>query len=250
MLFKQEDLTKPIDEATTLLEESMYLTDAESSYHPFMIPIRESKQYEANVVKIEDLVEYSMANGITDAQYAIDQVCEANEISVDTLAFSIDEANAFYDEEMLDTAVQLREAGAAVVVAPISHLDPMYQATDIVVDAMMECTGTEHEEEADALFEAFIMDDYDTVFDEGSLACKVAGKNCAAGTKASLNAKASNAKKGASEKMAALREKLRSLKEKAKGLTGKAKEKANAAIAKCKQAIEFLKQKVSKKKEG
>lgn len=250
MLFKQNDLVSSIDEATALLEDACFLNEAESSYHPYMIPVRESKQYEANVIKIEDLVEYSMANGITDAQYAIDQVCEANDITADTLAFSIDEANAFYDEEMLDTAVALKEAGAAVVVAPISRLDPMYQATDIVVDAMMECTGTEYEEHADALFEAFVMDDYDTVFDEGSLACKVTGKNYAAGTKATLTAKAANAKKAASEKMAALREKLRSLKEKAKGLTGKAKEKANAAIAKCKQAIDFLKQKVSRKKEG
>lgn len=248
MLFKQEDLTTPVDEAATLLEESMYLNDAESSYHPYMIPVRESKQYEANVVKIEDLVEYSMANGITEAQYAIDQVCEANEISVDTLAFSIDEANAFYDEEMLDTAVQLREAGAAVVVAPISHLDPMYQITEAVVDTMMECTGTEDEEAADALFEAFIMDDYDSVFAEAAIVEKVKTKGAA--VKASVSAKASNAKKAGSEKLAALREKLRSLKEKAKGLTGKAKEKANADIAKCKQAIEFLKQKMSKKKEG
>ena len=248
MLFKQEDIAKPIDEAAELLESSQFLSEAESSYHPFMIPIRESKEYEANVVKIEDLVEYSMANGITDAGYAIDKVCEANEISADTLAFSIDEANAIYDEEMLDTALVLKEAGAAVLVAPMSRLDPMYQITESVVDLMMECTDTEHEEAADSLFEAFIMDDYDTVFAEAAIVGKV--KTNASGVKASVSAKSANAKKAASEKMAALREKLRALKEKSKGLTGKAKEKCLAAIEKVKQSIAFLKNKVSGKAKG
>jgi hypothetical protein len=248
MLFKQSELSSSLDEATSLLEDSMFLNESESSYHPYMIPIRESKEYDANIVKIEDLVEYSMANGITDAQYAIDQVCEANDIDINTLAFSIDEVSAYYDEEMLDTALALKEAGAGVIVAPISRMDPMYQLTESVVDTMVECTGTEDEEIADALFEAFIMDDYDTVFSEAAIVDRIKSKGSA--VKASVSAKMANAKKAASEKMASLREKMRALKERAKTLTGKAKEKCLAAIEKCKQGIAFIKQKISRKKEG
>ena len=243
MLFKQSDLTDTLDEATQLLESCQFLNEAESSYHPYMVPIRESKEYEANIVKVEDLVEYSMANGITDAGYAIDQICESNDLSIDTLAFSIDEAMAFYDDEMLDTALTLAEAGAAVVVAPISRLDPMYQLTESVVDNMMEYTGTENEEAADALFESFIMDDYDSVFAEAAIVDKI--KTKASGVKAAVSSKASNAKKAISEKMASLREKMRGLKERAKTLTGKAKEKCLAAIDKCKQGLSFLKEKLS-----
>ena len=238
MLIKQNELINPLDEAAQLLETSQFLNESESSYQPFMVPIRESKQYDANLIRVEDLVEYALTNGITDANYAIDSVCEANDVDQTTVAFSIDESMAIYDEEMLDTARCLREAGYSVMVAPISNMNPVYQLVESVVDTMTYYTGTENEDYCDSLFEAFISDDYETVFSEASILDKAkAGAN---GIKNSVVSGAKNAKKFASDKLAALRKKYRELKAKAASATGSAKKKFLAAAAKVKQGIDHL----------
>ena len=238
MLFKQNELVNPLDEAAQLLESSQFLNESESAYQPYMVPIRESKQYGSNLIKVEDLVEYSLANGIIDANYAIDSVCEANDIERDTIAFSIDESIAIYDEEMLDTARCLREAGYSVMVAPISNMNPVYQLVESVVDAMAEYTYTENEDYCDSLFEALISDDYDTVFSEAAILDKA--KAGAKSIKNSVVSGAKNAKKFASDKLAALRKKYRELKAKAASATGSAKKKFLAAAAKVKQGIDHL----------
>jgi hypothetical protein len=100
MLFSQNELINPLDEAAQLLESSQFLNESESAYQPYMVPIRESKQYGSNLIKVEDLVEYSLANGIIDANYAIDSVCEANDIEREKMA---------EDARQFDSKMQLEE---------------------------------------------------------------------------------------------------------------------------------------------
>ena len=72
MLYNANDLQMSvIDEAMTLLEGANYLTESESRYYPEMVPIRENDRLGYKLMRIEDLVEYSLANGITDSDVMI-----------------------------------------------------------------------------------------------------------------------------------------------------------------------------------
>ena len=238
MLFKQSELDSALDEASRLLEGSSYLTDAESVYHPSMLPIRENSRLGLNMIKLEDFVEYALDNGISDAGYALNSVCEANDVEPGTIGFSIDEVSAIYDDEMTDTAVQLKEAGVPVFANPISSLNPVYQITEAVIDTMVQYADTEQEDVADALFEAYVNDDYDTVLSEAEIVDKI--KSGAESAKNAVAGAASDAKKFASEKLASLRKKLRELQAKAAKATGQAKDFILRQIDKVKQAISHL----------
>lgn len=238
MLFKQSELDTALGEASRLLEGSSYLTDAESAYHPSMLPIRENSRLGLNMIKLEDFVEYALDNGISDAGYALNSVCEANDVEPDTIGFSIDEVSAIYDDEMTDTAVQLKEAGVPVFANPISSLNPVYQITEAVIDTMVQYADTEQEDAADSLFEAFINDDYATVLSEAEIVDKI--KSGAESAKNAVAGAASDAKKFASEKLASLRKKLRELQAKAAKATGQAKDFILRQIDKVKQAISHL----------
>lgn len=244
MLFKQSELGSALDEASRLLEGSSYLTDAESAYHPSMLPIRENSRLGLNMIKLEDFVEYALDNGISDASYALNSVCEANDVDPSSVGFSIDEVSAIYDDEMTDTAMQLKEAGIPVFANPISSLDPIYQITEAVVDTMIEYAGTESEDYADSLFEAFINDDYSTVLSEAEVIDKI--KSGAESAKNAVVGAVSDAKKFASKKLASLRKKLRELQKKASTATGEAKVFLSKQIDKVKQAIAHLKAKLKK----
>ena len=245
MLFKQDELNSAIDEASRLLDNSSYLTESESVYDPTMVAIRENSRLGLNIIRLEDLVEYAQCNGISDAGYAIDSICEANQVDMYTLAFSIDEVSAIYDPEMADTALVFKENGAQVFAAPISSLNPVYQLTSAVTDNMLEMCGTEYEQAADSLLEDFINDNYDSVLSEAAIIDKM--KTGAESVKNTVLNAASNVKKTAAEKLAALRKKLVEYKEKAKHLAGVATQKCLKAIEKIKQAIIYLKNKIASK---
>lgn len=245
MLFRHNDLGSALDKASQLLEDSSYLTDAESTYHPSMIPIRENSRLGKNIIRLEDLVEYSIDNGITDGGYAVNSVCEANMVDADTIAFSIDEVSAIVDPEMADTAIQLKEAGFDVYAAPISSYNPIAQLTEAVVDTMIQCNGTEYERVADSIFEAFINDEYDKVLSEASIVDKI--KPSEEQVKNAVASDSSDSKKFAAEKLAALKKKLAELKVKAGNCVGAAKEAVMNAIGKCKQAIIHLKDGIASK---
>ena len=105
--------------------------------------------------------------------------------------------------------------------------------------------GTEYEQAADSLLEDFINDNYDSVLSEAAIIDKM--KTGAESVKNTVLNAASNVKKTAAEKLAALRKKLVEYKEKAKHLAGVAKQKCLKAIEKIKQAIIYLKNKIASK---
>lgn len=259
MLFKQDDLC--VDDVTAVFESCDYLTEEESQYFPSMVSIRENTRLGLNIIKVEDLVEYAMYNGITEASEAISNICEANGVDISTIGFSVDDVSVLEDTEMADTALQLKESGVQVFTSPISTNDIIYKVTEAVVDVMTEAHGTEDEKIADSLFESFIMDDMDQVLSENAVIDKIKSGastvkdaavkakdkvvDTAGEVKDKVTSMAGNAKKAAAKKLASLKVTYNNLKKKlSSAATGEGKKKIQVVMAKVKQGIEFLKQKL------
>lgn len=177
MLYTASQMQKTsLDEATELLSNASYLTESESRYYPEMVPIRENARIGKNLVRVEDLVEYALSNGITDGGVALEQICEASQVDKDSIALSVDEVSVLEDSNMEDTVRGLRDAGAIVYAAPISESDVAYKLSESVVNEMLESLSNGDEDKCDALFEAYINDNFDYIFSEsscGSMADKV-----------------------------------------------------------------------------
>lgn len=170
MLYTADEMrTSFLDEAMAILEGANYLSEEESRYYPQMVPIRENTRIGRNFIRVEDLVEYSLSNGISDGAYALGQICEAANVDPQTIAFSVDEVSILEDSEMEDTVRQLMAAGAEVYAAPISENDMAYIMAETACDISLIGIEEDAEDYTDALFEAFLDDDFDTFFSENSV---------------------------------------------------------------------------------
>ena len=170
MLYTADEMkTSFLDEAMAILEGANYLSEEESRYYPQMVPIRESTRIGKNLIRVEDLIEYSLSNGINDGAYALGQICEAANVDPQTIAFSVDEVSILEDSEMEDTVRQLMAAGAEVYAAPISENDMVYIMAETACDISIVGIEEDAEDYTDALFEAFLDDDFETFFSENSI---------------------------------------------------------------------------------
>ena len=165
MLFKQSELQEPsfLDEAMNIISNTSFLSESEGFYHPSMVSIRENVSLGKNLIKLEDLVEYAISNGITNAGQAIQTICEQNGIETDSIGFSVNETSIIADRDMADTVAAFQEGGMDVYINPISSMDPVYQITTSIVEAMIDNAGTENEAYFDHLFESFINDSYEDI---------------------------------------------------------------------------------------
>jgi len=91
-----------LDEASAIVGSSKTLFHENTEYFPELVIIRESKEYNTNIIRIEDLVEYATSNGITNGTQAIINVCEASDVHTSTVSLSLDEVNAYADQEIYD----------------------------------------------------------------------------------------------------------------------------------------------------
>ena len=250
MLFKQSELQEPsfLDEAMNIISNTSFLSESEGFYHPSMVSIRENVSLGKNLIKLEDLVEYSISNGITNAGQAIQTICEQNGIETDSIGFSVNETSIIADKDMADTVVAFKEGGLDVYINPISSMDPIYQITTSIVEAMIDNAGTENEAYFDHLFESFINDSYEDIINEAEVVNNVNGKE---ETVQNTADQAQNDTDGFwARKIAALKSTYRKLKEKAAGATGTAKQKILEQMQKVSDAIKHLKEKFFKKKEA
>ena len=184
MLYTANEMkTSFLDEAMAILEGANYLSEDESKYYPHMVPIRENARIGRNLIRVEDLVEYSLSNGINDGAYALGQICEAANVDPQTIAFSIDEVSILEDSEMEDTVRQLMAAGAEVYTAPISENDMVYIMAESVCDVSIIGIEEDAEDYTDALFEAFLDDDFETFFSENSITENISNKASSAAAK-------------------------------------------------------------------
>lgn len=257
MLFTAQQMqTSALDEATALLENASYLTDAEARYYPEMVPIRENSRLQKHIIRVEDLVEYAMSNGIGDGGVALQQICEASNIDMSTVAFSVDEVSILEDLNMEDTVRGLIQAGAQVYAAPLSEDDMANIMAESVTELMLFGEETGQSEISDALLEAFVDDDFETLFNEEGMVQKVKEKASKAKSAAVSKAKdiahkvaavvkqaASKSRKWIAKKISAFRNIMGRLKDRithqgeyAPGVKGI----FHKVIAKIKQAIEYL----------
>lgn len=164
MIISENELCTSLNEATAFLNNSEYLTEAESAYYPAMVPIRENKRLGLNMIRLEDLVEYATSNGITDGGYAISSVCEASGIDPSSVGFSVDETSILEDYEMAETAAEMIQAGAPVYAAPLPSTDMAYVMAEACLDSMLECIDQYGDIDAgDAYLEAYINDDFEAL---------------------------------------------------------------------------------------
>lgn len=237
-----DDFSISLDEAFTFLDNSEYLTEQESAYFPAMVPIIENSRLGMNIIRLEDLVNYSLANNISEAGYAINQICESASIDISNIGFSVKDTSIIEDSEIEDTVKQFTEAGLPVFVSQISDNDPSYILAEAVINKMIE------DDLNDYLLEAYVYDDIDTILNEGvvdtiSTPFKAMGRGVATvGEKMKSNWR--HSKKWASKKIASLTKALSKMKDKT---TGFVKPKFKAIANKITGAIDYLKDKIKRK---
>lgn len=162
MIFNSHD-KGILDEATAIVGSTKMLIHENTEYFPELVIIRESREYNTNIIRIEDLVEYATSNGITNGTQAIINVCEASDVYPSTVSLSLDEVNAYVDQEMLDTAKQFSEAGFKVFLNPISKHDPVYELAESTFDKIHDLMQRGEEISADELMDAYLNDDFETL---------------------------------------------------------------------------------------
>lgn len=131
MLFKQNDISyDPIQEATGILNESIYLTEAETATSVKAIPVVENTRIGAWVVKFDDVTRLAEDHGL-DYIDAMQSIAEANSIDFDNLAVAVCESTILTNPAIVN---ELNN----VVITSIPETDTMYQFTEACVDAFIE----------------------------------------------------------------------------------------------------------------
>ena len=137
MLFKQSDLSyNSIQEASNILNESVYLDESEAVVSAKAIPVVENSRIGAYVVRLEDIATFSEDNGVY-YDNAINAVSEANGIDINNLAVAVKETTIMANPGIVNEL-------ANVVVTPIPKTDAMYQFTEACVDAFIESGDTSY----------------------------------------------------------------------------------------------------------
>ena len=115
-----------------ILDEAVYLNEAESALSPVAIPVVENSRIGAAVVNFTD-VERLAEENCMDYFEAIDAIAEANQISATDIAVAVDEARIIMDPEIVNECHN-------VVVRPISENSDAFIFVDMMLEAF-ENTG-------------------------------------------------------------------------------------------------------------
>lgn len=239
-----------LDEEFNFLDNSCYLTEQESIFYPAMVPIVENSRLGLNLIKLEDLVDYSIQNNITDSGYAIGRVCEAAGIDIGTIGVYVNETSIIQDNDLEDDVRSFIENGVPTFIAPLPKSDIAYVLAEAVVSCMEDYNN------ADYLLEAYVLDDFDTLLNEEIVINNVSLSSRVKNAAGSVKDKASkvinkitdtvkSAKNASttwiSKKIASLGNLLSEYKDKAKSTASSG---YNAICNKISSAIDFLKSKL------
>lgn len=277
MLYTSRNLQiNRLNDISRLLENANYLTEQECIYRPEMVPIRENLRIGKDVIRLEDFVDYALANGITEGGYALAQICESSGVSQDNIVFSVDEVSVLEDGEMEDTVRQLLEKGQTVYTCPISSNDIAYILAESVTNAADICLSQGNEDYCDELIEAYINDRFDILLSENYIVESVfdtvknkvgswidGAKSTAKNLKDKIIGSASDARNWAARKISSLRTIARNkldvaedraghLGDNVKGMFNRGKNfvtnNANLLKTKINNGIEYLGKKLKRKK--
>jgi hypothetical protein len=149
-----------LDEASVVLSQSKYLTENESIYHPEMVPIRENAETGNLIIRLEDIIDYSVNNGIDNASNAISEVCIASKADPEKIIYSIDETSVLEDAQYEETARAFAKV-AKVCYVPVSENSAAYMLAEACMRTMAQALEVGETQFADALFEAYINDDFE-----------------------------------------------------------------------------------------
>ena len=137
MLFKQSDLKfSTIQEASNILNESVYLNESEAVVSAKAIPVVENNTIGAYVVRFNDVSCFAEDHGVSYND-AMNSVAEANSIDIDHLAVAVKETTIMANPDIVN---ELNN----VVVTPLPQTDAMYQFTEACVDAFIESGDTSY----------------------------------------------------------------------------------------------------------
>lgn len=230
MLYSANQLTPT---SASVLESLQYLTEAESKYDPCMVSIKNSRRLDQDMIRLESVRDYVLYSGINNVVDVIHNICEANLISTNKVAFMVNEASLYEDDELANTAYQLLEHGFNVNIAQLSSDNIYYRALDeaLRLDQYAETFDESYNLQDYVFNENIIKDGYQKVKDTVSRNVDNMGNLY------------NDTKKGISNKLAALSKKIKELTDKAKTLTGSAKETINKQINKLKAAYQAAKKK-------
>ena len=230
MLYSANQLTPT---PTSVLESLQYLTEAESKYDPCMVSIKNSRRLDQDMIRLESVRDYVLDSGINNVVDVIHNICEANLISTNKVAFMVNEASLYEDDELANTAYQLLEHGFNVNIAQLSSDNIYYRALDEALRL---------DQYAETFDESYNLQDYvfnENIIKDGYQKVKDTVSRNVDNMKDFYN----DTKKGISNKLAALSKKIKELTAKAKTLTGSAKETINKQINKLKAAYQAAKKK-------
>ena len=230
MLYSANQLTPT---PTSVLESLQYLTEAESKYDPCMVSIKNSRRLDQDMIRLESVRDYVLDSGINNVVDVIHNICEANLISTNKVAFMVNEASLYEDDELANTAYQLLEHGFNVNIAQLSSDNIYYRALDEALRL---------DQYAETFEESYNLQDYvfnENIIKDGYQKVKDTVSRNVDNMKDFYN----DTKKGISNKLAALSKKIKELTDKATTLTGSAKETINKQINKLKAAYNAAKKK-------
>ena len=230
MLYSANQLTPT---PTSVLESLQYLTEAESKYDPCMVSIKNSRRLDQDMIRLESVRDYVLDSGINNVVDVIHNICEANLISTNKIAFMVNEASLYEDDELANTAYQLLEHGFNVNIAQLSSDNIYYRALDEALRL---------DQYAETFEESYNLQDYvfnENIIKDGYQKVKDTVSRNVDNMKDFYN----DTKKGISNKLAALSKKIKELTAKATTLTGSAKETINKQINKLKAAYNAAKKK-------
>ena len=230
MLYSANQLTPT---PTSVLESLQYLTEAESKYDPCMVSIKNSRRLDQDMIRLESVRDYVLDSGINNVVDVIHNICEANLISTNKIAFMVNEASLYEDDELANTVSQLLEHGFNVNIAQLSSDNIYYRALDEALRL---------DQYAETFEESYNLQDYvfnENIIKDGYQKVKDTVSRNVDNMKDFYN----DTKKGISNKLAALSKKIKELTAKAKTLTGSAKETINKQINKLKAAYQAAKKK-------
>ena len=230
MLYSANQLTPT---SVSVLESLQYLTEAESKYDPCMVSIKNSRRLDQDMIRLESVRDYVLDSGINNVVDVIHNICEANLISTNKIAFMVNEASLYEDDELANTAYQLLEHGFNVNIAQLSSDNIYYRALDEALRL---------DQYAETFDESYNLQDYvfnENIIKDGYQKVKDTVSRNVDNMKDFYN----DTKKGISNKLAALSKKIKELTAKAKTLTGSAKETINKQINKLKAAYQAAKKK-------
>ena len=230
MLYSANQLTPT---SASVLESLCYLTEAESKYDPCMVPIKNSRRLDQDMIRLESVRDYVLDSGINNVVDVIHNICEANLISTNKVAFMVNEASLYEDDELANTAYQLLEHGFNVNIAQLSSDNIYYRALDEALRL---------DQYAETFDESYNLQDY--VFNENII--KDGYQKVKDNVSRNINTIVdfyTDTKKSISNKLAALSKKIKELTAKATTLTGSAKKTINKQISKLKAAYNAAKKK-------